>query len=98
MEARVHTAVQERSLESLYARGRFFMLGSMQQERLMPSTVGSKTASDPVGTSSVSSLQKRSCYIGKLCVGINLGRRALSKNYKLFKGQRQEIFCFRFFS
>jgi hypothetical protein len=33
------------------------MLGSMQQERLMPSTVGSNTASDPAGSSSVSSLK-----------------------------------------
>jgi hypothetical protein len=71
VEARVHTTVQERSLESLYARGRFFMLGSMQQERLMPSTVGSNTASDPVGTSSVSSLKNEirtrctSCHIKK---------------------------------
>jgi hypothetical protein len=50
------------------------MLGSMQQERLMPSTVGSKTASDPVGTSSVSSLNNEvrtrgtSCNIEKVGV------------------------------
>jgi hypothetical protein len=77
VEARVHTTVQERSLESLCSRSLFHAwVHAARKADAVHSWLEYGLRSRRHQQCVIP--KKRSCYVGILYVGINLGRRALS--------------------